>query len=139
MEGADPSKVSQTAKNRQRKQVGTLGSGNHYLEVQVVDEIHDEAAARAYGIEEGSVVVSIHTGSRALGHQVGTDYLKSLKKASRRYGLPIREAELVGAPIGSPEGQAYLGAVRAGANCASPIRTVPRPSTTLYTVASVPR
>jgi tRNA-splicing ligase RtcB len=118
LEGADPAAVSDLAKKRQLAQVGTLGSGNHYLEIQVVEEVFETAAADAYGLEEGSVVVSIHTGSRALGHQIGTDYLKSLKRASQKYGIPIREKELVGAPIDSPEGRAYLGAVRAGANCA---------------------
>ncbi|MHC4862325.1 MAG: RtcB family protein, partial [Planctomycetota bacterium] len=118
MAGADPGAVSDTAKKRQHRQVGTLGSGNHYVEIQYVDEIHDEAAAKAYGLEKNGVVISIHTGSRALGHQIGTDYLKVLKRASEKYEIPIRERELVGAPIESPEGKRYLSAVNAGMNCA---------------------
>jgi tRNA-splicing ligase RtcB len=118
VEGADPSCVSAIAKNRQFKQVGTLGSGNHYLEVQYVDAVYDERAAAAYGLALGTVVVSIHTGSRALGHQIGTDYQSVLRKASQKYGIPVREDELVAAPIKSPEGKRYISAVMAGINCA---------------------
>jgi tRNA-splicing ligase RtcB len=124
MAGADPEAVSKTARERQHRQVGTLGSGNHYLEVQVVDQVFDAAAAAAYGLCADQVVVSIHTGSRALGHQIGTDYLKVLEGASRKYGIPIRERELVGAPIDSPEGRRYLAAVAAGMNCAFANRQV---------------
>jgi len=118
VEGADPAAVSVHAKQRQLKQVGTLGSGNHYLEVQYVDRVFDEDAAKAFGLPKGKVVVSIHTGSRALGHQIGTDYLKILKRASEKYRIPIREPELVAAPIESPEGRQYISAVQAGSNCA---------------------
>ncbi|MFO8034291.1 MAG: RtcB family protein [Candidatus Bipolaricaulota bacterium] len=118
MEGADPEAVSLKAKQRQFRQVGTLGSGNHYLEVQEVAEVRDRAAAAAYGIEEGQILVAIHCGSRALGHQIGQDYLQELEHASRKYEIPIRERELVCAPISSPEGQRYLSAVAAGVNCA---------------------
>ncbi len=118
VEGADPGAVSQRAKQRQFKQVGTLGSGNHYLEVQYIEEIFDAEAAAAYGLYEGQVLISIHCGSRALGHQIGTDYLKKLEAASRKYAIPIKERELVCAPIHSPEGQQYLSAVNAGINCA---------------------
>ncbi len=118
VEGADPACVSDHAKERQFKQVGTLGSGNHYLEVQYVEEIFDERAASAFGLRKDSVVVSIHTGSRALGHQIGTDYQKVLRRASEKYQIPILEAELVGAPITSPEGKRYIAAVKAGINCA---------------------
>jgi tRNA-splicing ligase RtcB len=118
VDGADPSAVSVHAKQRQLKQVGTLGSGNHYLEVQYVDRVYDEEAARTFGLSKGRAVVSIHTGSRALGHQIGTDYLKVLKRASEKYHIPIREAELVAAPIESPEGRQYISAVQAGINCA---------------------
>ncbi len=118
VEGADPSAVSVHAKQRQLKQVGTLGSGNHYLEVQYVDRVYDGGAALAFGLTKGGIVVSIHTGSRALGHQIGTDYLKVLKRASEKYHIPIREAELVAAPIESPEGKRYISAVQAGINCA---------------------
>mgnify|MGYP006293905071 CR=1 FL=1 len=124
MQGADPSAVSIQAKKRQLKQVGTLGSGNHYLEVQYVDRVYYPEAAEAFGLKEGSVVVSIHTGSRALGHQIGTDYQSVLKKASHKYGLPIYERELVGAPIDSPEGKRYISAVIAGINCAFANRQV---------------
>ena len=118
VEGADPSCVSATAKERQFKQVGTLGSGNHYLEVQYVDTVYDEKAAAAFGLAVGTVVVSIHTGSRALGHQIGTDYQSVLRRASEKYKIPIRESELVAAPIKSPEGKRYIAAVKAGINCA---------------------
>jgi tRNA-splicing ligase RtcB len=118
VDGADPAAVSVHAKQRQLKQVGTLGSGNHYLEVQCVDCVYDEKAARTFGLAKGSIVVSIHTGSRALGHQIGTDYLKVLKRASEKYHIPIRETELVAAPIESPEGRQYISAVQAGINCA---------------------
>ncbi len=124
MAGADPAAVSELAKQRQFGQVGTLGSGNHYLEVQYVEEVFDPDAARAYGIEEGGIVVSIHTGSRALGHQIGQDYLKEMAKASAKYGIAIPERELVCAPIDSPEGWRYLSAVAAGANCAFANRQV---------------
>jgi tRNA-splicing ligase RtcB len=118
VEGADPKAVSRKAKQRQFKQVGTLGSGNHYLEVQYVDEIYDHEAARAYGLHEGQILVSIHCGSRALGHQIGTDYLLTMEAASKKYDIPIRERELVCAPFKSPEGQAYFSAVKAAMNCA---------------------
>ena len=124
MEGADPNAVSLKAKQRQFRQVGTLGSGNHYLEVQYVEEIYDHEAAAAYGIEEGQILIAIHCGSRALGHQIGQDSLQELERASRKYGIPIRERELVCAPIHSPEGQKYLSAVFAGINCAFANRQV---------------
>lgn len=116
--GADPSAVSQRAKERQFRQVGTLGAGNHYLEVQYVEEVLDPAAAQAYGLQKDQVVISIHTGSRALGHQIGQDYLKEMEQATRKYGIDVPELELVCAPIESPEGKRYLSAVAAGANCA---------------------
>jgi len=118
MPGADPSTVSDLAKQRQFRQVGTLGSGNHYLEVQVVDRLLDEEAAAVYGLAQDQIVVSIHTGSRALGHQIGQDYLKEMAAATQRYGIEIPEQELACAPIDSPEGRRYLAAVACGANCA---------------------
>ena len=118
VDGADPAAVSVHAKNRQLKQVGTLGSGNHYLEVQYVDTVYDKSTAALFGLPEKQVAVSIHTGSRALGHQIGTDYLSVLKRASEKYKIPVREAELVAAPINSPEGRQYISAVQAGINCA---------------------
>lgn len=124
MEGADPAAVSRKAKEREFRQVGTLGSGNHYLEVQYVEEIYDPEAARAYRLEKDQVLVAIHCGSRGLGHQIGQDYLQELERASKKYGIPIRERELVCAPIKSPEGQRYLGAVFAGINCAFANRQV---------------
>ncbi len=110
--------VSALAKKRQRGEMGTLGSGNHYLEVQVVDRIHDEAAAQAYGLRAGQILVSIHCGSRGLGHQIGTDYLVSLAKAATRLGIQLPDRELACAPINTPEGQQYIGAMNAAINCA---------------------
>jgi len=124
IEDADPETVSMRAKQRQFRQVGTLGSGNHYLEIQVVEELLDPEAARLYGLSENQVVVSIHTGSRALGHQIGQDYLKEMTAASRKYGIPVPERELVCAPIRSPEGRQYLSAVACGVNCAFANRQV---------------
>lgn len=118
VEGAVPENVSKQAKQRQFKQIGTLGSGNHYLEVQYVEEIYDEAVAQAYGLKKDQVVISIHCGSRALGHQIGTDYLKELEKASRKYGIPIPEKEMVCAPFNSDEGQKYFTASKCGINTA---------------------
>ncbi len=122
--GADPGAVSRRAKERQFRQVGTLGAGNHYLEVQYVEEIIDPEAAEAYGLHEDQIVISIHTGSRALGHQIGQDYLKEMEQATRKYGIEVPELELVCAPISSPEGKGYLSAVAAGANCAFANREV---------------
>jgi len=118
VEGADPSQVSDTAKKRQYREMGTLGSGNHYLEVQVVDEIYDEMAGQAMGLRKDGVVISVHCGSRGLGHQIGTDYLRSLANAAQRFKLPIKDRELASAPIASPEGRSYFGAMSAGINCA---------------------
>ncbi len=115
---AEPANVSDLAKRRQFKQVGTLGSGNHYLEVQYIDEVYDEKAASAFGLKKGQILVSLHCGSRALGHQIGTDYLKELEAASRKYNIPIREKELVCAPFSSSEGQKYYTAINCGINCA---------------------
>ncbi|MDP1653528.1 MAG: RtcB family protein [Rhodocyclaceae bacterium] len=116
--GADPTAVSEQAKKRQRDEMGTLGSGNHYLEVQVVSEIFDAAAARAYGLVAGDVVVSIHCGSRGLGHQIGTDYLREMVVAAPAAGIALPDRELACAPLKSALGQRYLGAMRAGINCA---------------------
>jgi len=116
--GPVPQNVSPLAKKRQRGEMGTLGSGNHYLEVQVVDRIYDAAAAQAYGLREGQLLVSIHCGSRGLGHQIGTDYLVSLAKAASRLGIHLPDRELACAPINTPEGQQYIGAMNAAINCA---------------------
>lgn len=111
VKGANPKKVSDIAIRREKKQIGTLGSGNHYLEIQHVSEIYNENAAKIFGLEKDQILVSIHCGSRALGHQIGTDYLKVLANASRKYNIPIRERELVCAPINSEEGKNYFGAM----------------------------
>lgn len=118
MAGAVPGNVSQLAKQRQRGEMGTLGSGNHYLEVQVVEKIYDAEAARAFGLHQGQVLVSIHCGSRGLGHQIGTDYLVSLAKAAQRLGIVLPDRELACAPINSPEGREYIGAMNAAVNVA---------------------
>ena len=124
IDGADPDTVSKTAKQRQFRQVGTLGAGNHYLEVQEVEQIFDREAALAYGLSIGQIVISIHTGSRALGHQIGQDYMKVMEEASRKYDIAVRQRELVCAPIKSPEGERYLSAIACGANCAFANRQV---------------
>jgi len=124
MKGADPSRVSRRARERQLNEVGTLGSGNHYLELQVVDEVFDAAAARAFGLASGELVVAIHCGSRGLGHQIGTDYLQRLLPLAGKYGIHLPDRELACVPIRSPEGQDYLGAMRAGINCALANRQV---------------
>ena len=118
MAEAKPAVVSDHAKKRQRDEMGTLGSGNHYLEVQQVTEIYDEAAAAAFGLAKNDVVISIHCGSRGLGHQIGTEFMKSMTVAAARSGIALPDRELACAPINSPQGQAYLGAMRAGINCA---------------------
>ncbi|THF64279.1 RtcB family protein [Pseudothauera rhizosphaerae] len=118
MAGADPAAVSDMAKRRQRDEMGTLGSGNHYLEVQVVDEVFDAALAETYGLAAGEVVVSIHCGSRGLGHQIGTDYLREMVIAAQEAGIDLPDRELACAPLKSALGQRYLGAMRAGINCA---------------------
>ncbi|NIR31123.1 MAG: RtcB family protein [Gammaproteobacteria bacterium] len=118
MAGARPDCVSARAKERQRAEMGTLGSGNHYLEVQEIAEIFDAPAAEVFGLKAGEVVVSIHCGSRGLGHQIGTDYLRAMVVAAREAGIELPDRELACAPIDSPLGQRYLGAMRAGINCA---------------------
>jgi tRNA-splicing ligase RtcB (3'-phosphate/5'-hydroxy nucleic acid ligase) len=116
--GADAHAVSDRAKLRGRPQLGTLGSGNHFLEVQYVDEIFDAVTASRLNLAEGGVVLLIHTGSRGLGHQVCTDYVARLDDAMRRYGLTVPDRQLACAPIHSPEGQLYLKAMAAAANFA---------------------
>ena len=118
MEGARPADVSDHAKKRQRAEMGTLGSGNHYLEVQHVVEVYDLHAAEVFGIHGGDIVVSIHCGSRGLGHQIGTEFLKSMVLAAPEHGLTLPDRELACAPIHSELGRSYLGAMRAGINCA---------------------
>jgi tRNA-splicing ligase RtcB len=121
---AEPRRVSGRALERGRRQLGTLGSGNHFAEVQYVDEIHDVAAAEALGLVAGQVTVTIHSGSRGLGHQVCTDSIKVMIGAGERYGIRIPDRQLCCAPISSPEGRDYLGAMSAAANFAFANRQV---------------
>jgi tRNA-splicing ligase RtcB len=118
MAGAVPSKVSDRAKKRQQDEMGTLGSGNHYLEVQEVTEVYAPEIAAAFDIRPGDIEVSIHCGSRGLGHQIGTEYLKRMALAAGQYGIRLPDRELACAPIDSPLGRDYLGAMRAAINCA---------------------
>ena len=116
--GADPAAVSQGARERGLPQLGTLGSGNHFLEVQYVERIHDPAAAQAFGLREQQVVVLIHSGSRGLGHQVCTDYVALMNQSMARHGITLPDRQLACGPIDSPEGRDYLAAMRAAANFA---------------------
>ena len=118
MAGALPEAVSERARERQRDEMGTLGSGNHYLEVQEVETVFDAQAAQAFGLAPGDVVVSIHCGSRGLGHQIGTEYLREMVIAAPRHGIRLPDRELACAPIRSELGARYLGAMRAAINCA---------------------
>ena len=118
LEWADAKAVSDRAKQRGRGQVGTLGSGNHFLEIQKVDEIFDQRAAETFELFKGQIVVMIHTGSRGLGHQVCTDYLKTVVQALQRYRIKLPDRELACAPFSSPEGQKYFKAMAAAANYA---------------------
>jgi tRNA-splicing ligase RtcB len=118
MAGARSDQVSDRAKARQRDEMGTLGSGNHYLEMQRVAEIFDPGVAGAFQLREGDAVISIHCGSRGLGHQIGTDFLKRMAIEAPAYGIDLPDRELACAPIDSPLGEGYLGAMRAGINCA---------------------
>jgi tRNA-splicing ligase RtcB len=118
IEGADPSLISQKAYERGRAQQGTLGSGNHFLEVQYVDEIYDEGAANILGLFEDQITIMIHTGSRGFGHQVCTDFLEVMERAAVKYKIQLLDKELACAPYGSPEAQDYLAAMRAAANYA---------------------
>jgi tRNA-splicing ligase RtcB (3'-phosphate/5'-hydroxy nucleic acid ligase) len=118
MDGADPSKVSKRAKERGRPQLGTLGSGNHFIEVDLVDQVFQPQAAQAMGLQEGNLVVLIHSGSRGFGHQVCSDYVSEFQGAVRRYNIHLPDRELVCAPLDSAEGEAYLAAMRCAANYA---------------------
>ncbi len=115
---AKPGKVSEQAKRRQRDEMGTLGSGNHYLEVQEVAEVFDARIAAGFGLAAGDIVVMIHCGSRGLGHQIGSEFLREMAIAAPRYGIVLPDRELACAPIRSELGQDYLGAMRAAINCA---------------------
>jgi tRNA-splicing ligase RtcB len=124
LEGADPQQVSPRAKERGRGQLGTLGAGNHFLELDVVDQVFDGGAAAAMGLREGQLALQIHCGSRGFGHQICTDYVQSFQSAVKRYGIRLPDRELVCAPVESPEGKAYMGAMKAGANFAFANRQV---------------
>jgi tRNA-splicing ligase RtcB len=118
IDGADPAQISRQARRRQRDEMGTLGSGNHYLEIQAVADVFDPAAAAAYGLAPGAVVVSIHCGSRGLGHQIGTEFLREMAVQAPSLGITLPDRELACAPIRSDLGQRYLGAMRSAMNCA---------------------
>lgn len=115
---ADVSTVSDHAKNRGRDQVGTLGSGNHFLEIQKVEEIFDADVAQAFGLFKDQIVIMIHTGSRGLGHQIATDYIRLMMKAMAKYNIELPDRELAACPINSPEGKKYFSAMACGANYA---------------------
>ena len=124
MAGADPAEVSDHAKKRQTDQAGTLGSGNHYLEIQHVTEVYDQEIAEAYAIHLGDIKLCIHCGSRGLGHQIGTEFLKKMASSAAHYGIDLPDRELACAPINSSVGKSYLGAMQAGINCALANRQV---------------
>jgi tRNA-splicing ligase RtcB len=115
---ANPAQVSERAVERGQGQVGSLGSGNHFLEVQAVEEVYDEAVATAFGLRPGQVCVMIHCGSRGLGHQICTDHVRAMEKAMVGYGIQVPDRQLACAPVSSHEGRAYLGAMAAAANYA---------------------
>jgi tRNA-splicing ligase RtcB (3'-phosphate/5'-hydroxy nucleic acid ligase) len=118
MEGADPSKVSDMAKKRGKPQLGTLGAGNHFLEIQKVSNIFDEEMAKKYGLKKGNVVIMLHCGSRGLGHQIASDYLKIHGEAAKKYNIKLPDSQLVCAPTTSKEGQDYFKAMKCGVNYA---------------------
>jgi tRNA-splicing ligase RtcB (3'-phosphate/5'-hydroxy nucleic acid ligase) len=118
MAAADPACVSSKARHRQSEEMGTLGSGNHYLEVQRVTEIFNSAVADCFNLHIDDIVISIHCGSRGLGHQIGTEFLKEMVVTATQHGLELPDRELACAPLNSPLGKRYLGAMRAGINCA---------------------
>jgi tRNA-splicing ligase RtcB len=116
LDGADAARVSDRAIERGLGQVGSLGSGNHFLEVQAVDQVYDTTAATQMGLAPGRVCVMIHTGSRGLGHQICTDHVRRMENAMSRYGIHVPDRQLACVPVHSPEGQDYLGAMAAAAN-----------------------
>jgi len=124
MQGAEPDQVSERAKDRQRDEMGTLGSGNHYLEVQHVVEVYDQRLSNLFNVHAGDVVVSIHCGSRGLGHQIGTEFLRKMATSANQYHIELPDRELACAPINSQVGQSYLGAMRAAMNCAMANRQI---------------
>ncbi len=124
IEGAEPGHVSDRALLRGQRSLGSLGSGNHFLEVQFIDETYDEAACKAYGVTPGQVFVMLHTGSRGLGHQVCQEHVESLQGAPKRYGIDLVDRQLACAPLDSPEAEAYMGAMASAANFAFVNRSI---------------
>ena len=118
IEGADPSFVSARAMERGLGQVGSLGAGNHFIEISVVDEVVDMKAAQTFNLEEGKICLMVHSGSRGFGHQICTDYVRDFQRVSQKYQIKLPDRELVSAPLSSPEGKAYLSAMRCAANYA---------------------
>ena len=118
MKGANPDSVSNRAITRGRPQLGTLGSGNHFVELQYIEEIFDEAIAQRLGLFEGQIAVTIHTGSRGFGHQVCDDYIRTMIQAAAKYGIDLPDRQLCCAPISSPEGQQYFSAMASAVNFA---------------------
>ncbi len=118
LDGADPSEVSQRARERGFDQIGTLGAGNHFVEVQVVEQVFDQPTANAFGLFEHQICIMVHSGSRGFGYQVCTDYLPVMNKAADKYGIPLPDRQLACAPLTSPEGARYLSAMKCAANYA---------------------
>lgn len=118
VDGADPGKVSKRARERGRPQLGSLGAGNHFIEIDLVEQVFDTTAASVMGLEQGNLAVQVHCGSRGFGHQICTDYVEEFQGAVRRFGIHLADRELVCAPLDSPEGQSYLAAMRCAANYA---------------------
>lgn len=124
LDGADPARISKRAKDRGRPQLGTLGAGNHFIEVDMIEDVFDSHAADIMGLEQGNLVLQIHCGSRGFGHQVCSDYVKDFQSAVQRYHIHLPDRELVCAPLNSPEGENYLAAMRCAANYAFANRQV---------------
>lgn len=124
LDGADPRKISKRAKERGQPQLGTLGAGNHFIEIGVVDQVFDQNTAQVMGLSAGNLTVMIHCGSRGFGHQVCTDFVREFQSAVKRYGIDLPDRELVCAPLNSPEGKNYLAAMRCAANFAFANRQV---------------
>jgi tRNA-splicing ligase RtcB len=118
LDGANPTKLSERALERGRRQLGTLGAGNHFIEVDLISDVYDHHSARVMGLHQGEITVQIHTGSRGFGHQICSDYVRKLQSAVAKFGIHLPDKQLVCAPINSKEGQDYLGAMRCGANFA---------------------
>ena len=118
LEGADPGKVSDRAYERGKKQAGTLGSGNHFLEIQAIDQLYDNEAADVFGLEEGQITIMIHSGSRGLGYQVCDDYAKDMIRLLGKYNIAVPDKQLACVPVTSDEGRAYIGAMKCAANYA---------------------